>query len=303
MTESETLNETLHDQAAELIEGYALGALEPAEAAIVDEHLEEGCEDCEQEVSALVRMLQALPLASRLLAPPSNDLKSRVLEAIQPDAIEANTSSSTRTGSSAMTASPTMTRRDEPVPIPSSTRVWATQRLQAVAAAFGILAIGGLLAWAIVLQGQVDDLEGENLALASAIQDRPAVINAGGVTNASVANALFSLTGERSSSLQFISNQSVDARARLMWDPDEALFVLVATGLDPTPGSGAYIAWVETPDGPVQLARLYVDESGASIVHGTTHLALAQVDLMTITHEDDPDTATPTGATLLTFSR
>jgi hypothetical protein len=291
MTESETREEILHDQAAELLEGYALGALEPAEAAMVDEHLEEGCEDCEQEVSGLVHMLQALPLASRLVAPPSDDLKVRVLDAIQLDATETNTSSAT------------MTRRDERVPIPISSRVWMTQRVQGVAAAFGIIAIGGLLAWAIVLQGQVNDLEGENSALASAMQVRPAAVSDGGATNVSVANALFTLTGEQSSSLQFISSQSVDARARLMWDPDEALFVLAATGLDPTPGSGAYIVWVETPDGPVQLARLYVDQSGASIVDGTTDLALAQVDVMTITHEDDPTTSTPTGATLLTFSR
>ncbi|HJN92470.1 MAG TPA: hypothetical protein QGF05_07065, partial [Dehalococcoidia bacterium] len=59
----------------------------------------------------------------------------------------------------------------------------------------------------------------------------------------------------------------------------------------------------EEPGGPVQLARLYVDASGVSVVDGRTDLALSQVDLMTITHEDDPTTLTPTGASLLTFSR
>ncbi len=285
MTEAEARSETLHDRAAELIEGYALGALEPAEAAIVDEHLEEGCEDCEEEVSTLVRVLQALPLASRLVAPPSDDLKARVLDSI---------AAAPPGGASAGT----MTRRDESVPIAISCRLRLSQRLQAVAAAFGVLAIGGLLAWAIVLQSQVDDLESENSSLAAALQDGPSA------TNASVVSALFALTGERTSALQFVSDLNVEARARLMWDPDEALFVLAATGLDPTPGSSAYILWApEEPGGPVQLARLYVDASGVSVVDGRTDLALSQVDLMTITHEDDPTTLTPTGASLLTFSR
>lgn len=81
MTNSTPSPESLHDTASELLEGYVLGALEPAEAAVVDEHLDEGCEDCEQEVSVLARIAQSLPLASRLVN-PAGELKSRVLSAV-----------------------------------------------------------------------------------------------------------------------------------------------------------------------------------------------------------------------------
>ena len=38
-----------HEQASSLLEAYVLDALEPEETAVVDAHLDEGCEDCEGE--------------------------------------------------------------------------------------------------------------------------------------------------------------------------------------------------------------------------------------------------------------
>jgi hypothetical protein len=81
MSNSTPPGESLHATASELLEGYVLEALEPAEAALVDQHLDEGCEDCEEDVNVLTRVALALPLASRLVA-PAEELKSRVIAAV-----------------------------------------------------------------------------------------------------------------------------------------------------------------------------------------------------------------------------
>ena len=70
--------QSLHDRSEELLEVYVVGALDPAEEAIVDEHLEDGCEDCDESVSALRRVANAIPFAAPL-SRISTTLKSRVL--------------------------------------------------------------------------------------------------------------------------------------------------------------------------------------------------------------------------------
>ena len=142
MTNPTPPNESLHDRASELLEGYVLGALEPAEAAVVDQHLDEGCEGCEDEVSVLARVARSLPLASRLVAPAAQ-LKGRVLAAV----------AASTAGDSAGpddTDGPSMTRRDQR-PI----QIWSMRRFQAVAASLGFVALGGLLAWAVVAANTV----------------------------------------------------------------------------------------------------------------------------------------------------
>ncbi len=212
--------ESLHDTASELLEGYVLGALQPAEAAVVDEHLDEGCEDCEENVGVLVRIAQSLPLASRL-ATPAGDLKTRVLAAVAAGDV----------GGVDDDAAPAITRRERrPIPI------WSARRFQAVAAAIGLVAIGGLLAWAIVLQSEVDNLQGENVALSAMVDSSAERLDG------NMATALFSLAGENSSSLQFVANETNrGAAARMLWDADEDTVVLAALGLEPTGDGGVYV--------------------------------------------------------------
>ena len=71
---------TTHDRAAELLEGYVLDALDPPETAVVNEHLDDGCDDWEQELGILRRVLEALPLGLRLIA-PREELREQILAA------------------------------------------------------------------------------------------------------------------------------------------------------------------------------------------------------------------------------
>lgn len=276
---------TMHDRAAELLEGYVLEALDPPETAVVDEHLDDGCEDCEEELGILRRVVQALPLGSRWIA-PREGLRDQILEA-------ALAVSSGQAGSAVQADAPSaqLQRRDS-APIPMRRRpLQALAGSFGIAAGFGMIALGGLLAWAVVLQTQVDDLQSENSSLVSTLS----------ATESRIESNMASLiwTASDGDMLQFVSESGTSARARLLWDSDAQLFVIGAMGLNATQDAGAYGVWV---DG-VKLATLHVGETGASFVEGYTQLRLADAAEITITREDDPEATEPTGATVLTLVR
>ena len=93
---------TEHDQFRELIEGYALGALDANERAALEAHLTSGCPDCAKALEeARLVVTQLAYLAPP--AEPSEMLRARVLRSVRADAGGANGSSS---GSQKMQAGP-----------------------------------------------------------------------------------------------------------------------------------------------------------------------------------------------------
>jgi hypothetical protein len=72
-----------HDQAQDLLEGYALWSLEDRERAAVDEHVA-GCERCRADLAALDAVAAAIP-ESVVGRPPSPRLRERILEAARAD--------------------------------------------------------------------------------------------------------------------------------------------------------------------------------------------------------------------------
>ena len=119
----------------------------------------------------------------------------------------------------------------------------------------------------------------------------------------SIATALISLADENSSSLQFVSNDTGGASARMIWDPDQEFFLLAVKGFDPTEEGSAYNLWLETAEGVIKVAHFYIGESGATVVEGSTAVHLADVYSMKITHESDAEANTPSRREVLTFSR
>jgi anti-sigma-K factor RskA len=78
------MNETEHDRWSDELAAYALGALEPGEAAELERHLA-GCEDCRTELAWLRPAVQALPEAvERVEAPPA--LRARLMEQVRSEA-------------------------------------------------------------------------------------------------------------------------------------------------------------------------------------------------------------------------
>lgn len=274
----------MHDRAVELLEGYVLGALDPAETALVDQHLEDGCADCDQELGVLRRVGQLLPLAARGVA-PAVSLRERVLAAVaRPDAAPAPPSTvppSTVPPSATPPSAPSGWGRFAGGP-----RHWSG--LQAVAAGLSVVAVAGLLSWAVLLQGNVDDLE-----------QRAAVAEA----DANLARAIVSATSAERGLVRFNPMSDGEGSATLVWDPDTEWFALAVTGMPPTHDDDAYVCWADTPAGAVPLAHVYVRDNGTALVEGTTNLQLADVARMRITHENDAEADRPDGAVVFTFDR
>ncbi len=78
------MTETEHDRFNENIAAYALGALEPGEAAELERHVE-GCERCRSELRWLTPAARSLPESVERLEPP-RELRGRLMEEVRADA-------------------------------------------------------------------------------------------------------------------------------------------------------------------------------------------------------------------------
>lgn len=72
---------TEHEHLEDLIEGYALGALEPAERSLVDEHMAV-CPPCRKQIRHTSDIAHMLGLLAAPVAPPSH-CKRKILEKIE----------------------------------------------------------------------------------------------------------------------------------------------------------------------------------------------------------------------------
>jgi anti-sigma-K factor RskA len=78
------MNESGHERWREELPAYALGALEPGEAAEMERHLA-GCEACREELDWLRPAVQLLPESvERIEAPPA--LRARLIEQVRAEA-------------------------------------------------------------------------------------------------------------------------------------------------------------------------------------------------------------------------
>lgn len=268
----------LHERAQQFLAAYSLDALEPDEQALVLEHLAEGCEECNEEEAALRATSLLLALGAPALdagdaaVQPRSSLRDRVLRETQ-----------------------------RPTPI-SRHRGWRWNPLQALrstslssssmVAGVAGLAVAGLLAWAIVLQVQVDDLEGDNDALVSALTTTEERLSTAQVTAAeATANAIAAVfaSSDESSVTRLSSPSGAAALGRMVQDTATGQFALVVDGLSPSESGTGYVLWAETPDGPKKIAHFYVDATGTGIVHG--YLDTGEAEGLRVTHEGEPEKA------------
>jgi anti-sigma factor RsiW len=78
------MTEIEHDRFNEDIPAYLLGALEPGEAAALEQHVE-GCERCRSELRWLSASVRTLPESVRRREPP-RELRRRLIEEVRADA-------------------------------------------------------------------------------------------------------------------------------------------------------------------------------------------------------------------------
>lgn len=289
MTGDDKTAEQRHAAAAELLEGHALNALEPEESAVVDRHLQDGCEGCERSLAAFRAIVGALALATPLVAPAAR-LKQRVLAQALPPA---RPSASRPSGILAAFRRPS--------------------GMAAMAASFSVAALIGLATWNAVLHDRVGELENENSALvapagaaemvaegsvASAAQSAPAT---DAVTDApAAAEALLSLS-EPDTQIVPLRHTEVApaAKARMIWDPHEHFYTLIADGLEPTPVGMVYVVWMETAAGVQRVGDFYVDESGRGFMRQYLEIRLDEVTRMLVTLEPDVSSSQRTSEPVL----
>jgi anti-sigma-K factor RskA len=82
------MSEQDHERQREALSAYLLGALKPAEAAELEEHLA-GCEECRTELAWLRPAAQVLPESVERVEPPSG-LRARVMAEVRADAGDAS---------------------------------------------------------------------------------------------------------------------------------------------------------------------------------------------------------------------
>ena len=262
-------------EATDLAAAFVLGALEPAEAAAVREHLA-GCPEPHAEFAELGSVVPVLLAAVDPTAPPAG-LKARILTAAATDAARP-TPAPTATASPADTARPVVAPpvstwpRIEPasrgwVPAAFQRPVWAAIGLAAVLA---VVVLGG---WNIALRNQVDDLTAYRNGVVAVLDQaaRPgsqlAVLAA--PDNASGPSGLAAVA----------TNGSV---------------ALVLRDLTPTSGNQVYEAWLIGADGvPLPIGGFQVGAGGSASL-ATSPAASGPGVTVALTLEPGPGATKPT---------
>ena len=266
-----------HERTADLLEAYALDALEPDERQSVSDHLDEGCEDCEETVSALRRVAAALALVAPIVIPRPR-LKERVLAEAH------GGGASGRRGPPALMGF--LGRR---------------AGLAALAASVAVATVAGLATWNVLLHDRVDELETSNQGLVSGV----ASVAAAPAARANAdADALIALSARETQVFPLAQTQAAPrASGRMIWDPQAEEITLVASGLEPTEGGSAYVVWMETSGGFQKVGVFYVDATGRGILHGYLPARLDSTGRVIVTHEPSAAASQQPSEFILLLSR
>ena len=199
------------EQVRELLDAYALGAADAAEAAAIEEHVAD-CVRCWSSLDEAQRVAASLALSTAIeKAPPS--LRRRVLAETE--------------------------RRQRPA------LAFVPKRLRGFwPAATGVLAAGAVaaLAFALVLQAEVNDLRGDRDRLTADVQ------NAGGVLDEQrQLMAVLAAPDAQQISLQ-PADPSSQALAVYYWSRSSRTGALLSNNLPPLREGQLYHAWLLTGD-------------------------------------------------------
>lgn len=201
----------------ELLEGYALQALNADQAAQVRAHLQDGCRACTAELAEIEAVLAELPLSLDPVAPPAG-LRTRLQERVR-----------------ATSEQPRLQSAPPPQSPPPSRRRWVEPLIAAAAAA----AITAGVFWGKLdrQQRQLDAVRDELFHQEARVDQLQAGLESEGNSIrmfASPAVQLVSLDG---------SPQQPAAKGRVFWDKDRNLFHLYAAGLKKLAPGRTYEMW------------------------------------------------------------
>jgi len=264
MTGPDGMRDMTCDEVRELAGAFVLGALEPAEEAVVRAHLDT-CADAHAEIEELGGVLPALAESVPVVEPPAG-LKARIMAAAAADLAARGAADAPGPAASA-TAAPTAFPSAD-VRSARGRRASTGSWILRIAAVVAIVALGG---WNLLLRNQLDTAQSYEQSVA-------AVIDVAGQPGS--LTVILTADGGTGSGLAAVSSTGQ--------------VTLAMQDLAATSGSTVYEAWVIGGDGkPVPLGSFTVGQSGtASFTAGG--LPTTPGIVIALTREPGPGATAPT---------
>ncbi len=284
MTTSSGQNQHPYD----LLEAFALDALEPVEEVVVADHVEE-CEICWSLVGDNLRVASAIADSVPEVAAPA-ELRQRLLNSIGASVPTALEPSVSQTVSVSHTRPPRSWSR---VSHAISTR-WV-RVVAPVVAVLAVLAIFGMTALNLEMSGRVGDVQSENTQLRRQLDESMATTAALAHTSSAVSQMQGNLQRwqETSYALAQPGNQTlvlspaapeIGSRGVLVLSEDGREAVLMASSLaEPRPDS-AYHVWLTKGGQWYWAGDMEVDDRGWGTMPMSSQESLLQYDSVQISH-------------------
>ena len=272
----------------DLLEAFALDALEPDEELAVADHVE-WCETCLTLVDDNLRVVAAIADSVEAVSPPA-DLRDRVLRAIDSDIAP----------SPEQSVSPRVSVSQERAPRSWSRVSYAvsmrwTRVLAPVVAVLAVVAVAITTAVNLQMSNQVDSVQSENTQLRRQLDQSMATTSA----LAQTSNAVSQMQGnlqrwqETSYALAQPGNRTlvlspaapgIDSRGVLVLSENERDAVLMASDLaEPRPDS-VYHVWLTRGGQWYWAGEMDVDERGWGTMPMSSPESLLQYDSVQISH-------------------
>jgi len=243
------------DEHLDLCAARALGSIDEADRLELEQHLSEGCAECERALADFG--LGAAQLAASLPTQvPSPRLRAAVMERVRaeaaaaPRAAEAGRESSGARGVAAHTTPVAPTRRVDP--LPRRRTDWSSW---AFAAAAAVLAVSTYVGWQTTERLRAE-LRGAHERLAQAELD---------LAQEREWAAVSLSPGARTVELAPLTGGVRLPHVRATYDPDSRRAIVVFNDLVTPPGSD-FELWAVLPDGPRSLGVVRPDANGRAEV-------------------------------------
>jgi Anti-sigma-K factor rskA, C-terminal/Putative zinc-finger len=266
-----------HQEYRELLEPYALDALNGIEVRQLEEHLS-GCDECRAVLVELRDTAGLMALSSTPIA-PRDDLRERILSAARAEARPSRTSAKV-------------------IPITKRPAVQSRSYFLRIAAilVLAFLSIGLMVMWQrnASLKRELARLAGEtNLQQRELEREREA--------RRRDQEALALLGARDAKTMQLAGTQTAQtARAMFVFDQKSGRAVLMTEGLPATPTAKAYEVWfIPKGHAPMPGKVFTVDSTGHAMLMDQMPPEAMQNAIIAITLEPEKGSSTPTGAIYL----